>query len=185
MGSVNKVILVGNLGRDAELREGWYAFKENELIRIARRWLAALDIEPGWASAMADWLAPALAYIPQWISWQRRITDMPGIAVAVAQGGKLVQNLACLELLLAADIHGLLPGLLGYLLGALRGGQQVVAAATRVRVEEEERRGLLLEMLDEHHEHHVLQHVREVAGVEGVAVVHVREGTAPPVNVDT
>jgi len=32
--------------RDAELREGWYAFKENELIRVARRWLAALEIEP-------------------------------------------------------------------------------------------------------------------------------------------
>jgi CubicO group peptidase (beta-lactamase class C family) len=39
---------------------------------------------------MADWLAPALAYIPQWIAHQRRLTDMPGIAVAVAQGGKLV-----------------------------------------------------------------------------------------------
>ena len=39
---------------------------------------------------MADWLAPALAYIPQWIAHQRRITEMPGIAVAVAQGGKLV-----------------------------------------------------------------------------------------------
>ena len=43
---------------------------------------------------MADWLAPALAYIPQWIAWQRRITDMPGIAVAVAQGGKLVLDQA-------------------------------------------------------------------------------------------
>jgi hypothetical protein len=32
--------------RDAELRDAWYAFKENELIRIARRWLSALDIEP-------------------------------------------------------------------------------------------------------------------------------------------
>ncbi len=43
---------------------------------------------------MADWLAPALAYIPQWIAHQRRITEMPGIAVAVAQGGKLVLDQA-------------------------------------------------------------------------------------------
>jgi hypothetical protein len=32
--------------RDAELREAWYAFQQDELIRIARRWLAALEIEP-------------------------------------------------------------------------------------------------------------------------------------------
>jgi D-alanyl-D-alanine carboxypeptidase len=43
---------------------------------------------------MADWLAPALAYIPQWIAHQRRITEMPGVAVAVAQGGKLVLDQA-------------------------------------------------------------------------------------------
>ncbi len=43
---------------------------------------------------MADWLAPALAYIPQWIAHQRRITEMPGIAVAIAQGGKLVLDRA-------------------------------------------------------------------------------------------
>ncbi len=43
---------------------------------------------------MADWFAPALAYIPQWIAHQRRITEMPGIAVAVAQGGKLVLDQA-------------------------------------------------------------------------------------------
>ncbi len=43
---------------------------------------------------MADWLAPALAYIPQWIAHQRRITEMPGIAVAMAQGGKLVLDQA-------------------------------------------------------------------------------------------
>lgn len=43
---------------------------------------------------MADWLAPALAYIPQWIAHQRRITEMPGIAVAVAQGGRLVLDQA-------------------------------------------------------------------------------------------
>ena len=43
---------------------------------------------------MADWLAPALAYIPHWIAHQRRITEMPGIAVAVAQGGKLVLDQA-------------------------------------------------------------------------------------------
>ena len=43
---------------------------------------------------MADWLAPALAYIPHWIAHQRRITEMPGIAVAVARGGKLVLDQA-------------------------------------------------------------------------------------------
>lgn len=43
---------------------------------------------------MADWLAPALAYIPQWIAHQRRLAEMPGIAVAVAQGGKLVLDQA-------------------------------------------------------------------------------------------
>lgn len=43
---------------------------------------------------MADWLAPALAYIPQWIAHQRRITDMPGIAVAVARDGKPVLDQA-------------------------------------------------------------------------------------------
>ena len=32
--------------RDAALRDAWYAFKQDELIRIARRWLAALEIEP-------------------------------------------------------------------------------------------------------------------------------------------
>jgi len=43
---------------------------------------------------MADWLTPALAYIPQWIAHQRRLTEMPGIAVAVADRGKLVLNQA-------------------------------------------------------------------------------------------
>jgi len=41
-----------------------------------------------------------------------------------------------------------------------------------VGIEEKKRRGLFLQVLDEHHQHHVLQHVREIAGVEGVAVVH-------------
>ena len=49
---------------------------------------------------------------------------------------------------------------------------QIVDAAAGVRVEEQEWGGLLLQVLDEHHEHDVLEHVREVAGVEGVAVVH-------------
>lgn len=43
---------------------------------------------------MADWLTPALAYVPQWIAHQRRITEMPGIAVAVAKEGKLVLDQA-------------------------------------------------------------------------------------------
>jgi D-alanyl-D-alanine carboxypeptidase len=41
---------------------------------------------------MADWLTPALAYIPRWIAHQRRLSDMPGIAVAIADRGKLVLN---------------------------------------------------------------------------------------------
>ena len=41
---------------------------------------------------MADWLTPALAYIPQWIAHQRRLSDMPGIAVAIANRGKVVLN---------------------------------------------------------------------------------------------
>jgi len=43
---------------------------------------------------MADWLAPALAYIPHWIAHQRRITEIPGISVAVAQNGKVVLDKA-------------------------------------------------------------------------------------------
>ena len=55
---------------------------------------------------MADWLAPALAYIPQWIAHQRRITEMPGVAVALAHNGEKlldrtfgVANLATAEAL--------------------------------------------------------------------------------------
>lgn len=43
---------------------------------------------------MADWLTPALAYIPQWIAYQRRLADLPGCTVAVASAGKLVLDRA-------------------------------------------------------------------------------------------
>ncbi len=43
---------------------------------------------------MPDWLAPALDYIPQWIAYQRRLTDLPGCAVAVASAGKPVLDRA-------------------------------------------------------------------------------------------
>jgi hypothetical protein len=51
---------------------------------------------------------------------------------------------------------------------------QVVPAAARVRIEIEEWRRLLLQVLDQHDEHHVLQHVGEVPGMERVAIVHDR-----------
>ena len=43
---------------------------------------------------MADWLTPALAYIPQWIGHQRRIAELPGVAVAVARNGTPVLDRA-------------------------------------------------------------------------------------------
>jgi len=42
-----------------------------------------------------------------------------------------------------------------------------------MRIEVKERGGLLLQVLDEHHEHDVLQHVREVPSMERVAIIHV------------
>jgi hypothetical protein len=50
---------------------------------------------------------------------------------------------------------------------------QVVRASTRVCVEVEERRRLFFEVLDELDQQDVLEHVREIAGVVRVAVVHV------------
>lgn len=34
------------IDRDRALRDAWYAFQEDELVRIARDWLAGLEIEP-------------------------------------------------------------------------------------------------------------------------------------------
>jgi D-alanyl-D-alanine carboxypeptidase len=43
---------------------------------------------------MADWIAAALDYVPQWIAHQRRITELPGVAVAVARNGRVVLDQA-------------------------------------------------------------------------------------------
>ena len=39
---------------------------------------------------MDRWLASALDYIPQWIDFQRRRFELPGVAFAVAERGKVV-----------------------------------------------------------------------------------------------
>ena len=39
---------------------------------------------------MEKWLKPALDYIPQWIDFQRRRFELPGVAIAVAERGKVV-----------------------------------------------------------------------------------------------
>ncbi len=41
-----------------------------------------------------DWLAPALAYIQDWLGYQMRITEQPGCAVAVAFKGEVVMEAA-------------------------------------------------------------------------------------------
>jgi CubicO group peptidase (beta-lactamase class C family) len=41
-------------------------------------------------SERPDWLAPALAYIPQWLGYQMRATEQPGCAIAVAYKGEVV-----------------------------------------------------------------------------------------------
>ncbi len=40
------------------------------------------------------WLAPALAYIPEWLAYQMRVTEQPGVAVAIAHRGNLLLNTA-------------------------------------------------------------------------------------------
>ena len=40
------------------------------------------------------WLAPALAYIPQWLGYQMRATEQPGCALAIAYKGEVVLDLA-------------------------------------------------------------------------------------------
>jgi D-alanyl-D-alanine carboxypeptidase len=40
------------------------------------------------------WLAPALAYIPQWLDYQMRSTEQPGCALAVACKGEVVLDVA-------------------------------------------------------------------------------------------
>jgi CubicO group peptidase (beta-lactamase class C family) len=40
------------------------------------------------------WLAPALAYIPQWLEYQMRSTEQPGVTLAVAYRGEVVLDIA-------------------------------------------------------------------------------------------
>jgi len=40
------------------------------------------------------WLAPALAYIPQWLAMQMKVSEQPGCAIAVAYKGEVVLDLA-------------------------------------------------------------------------------------------
>ena len=40
------------------------------------------------------WLAPALAYIPQWLGYQMRVSEQPGCAVAIAYRGTVVHESA-------------------------------------------------------------------------------------------
>lgn len=40
------------------------------------------------------WLAPALAYIPQWLGYQMRATEQPGVTLAVAYKGEVVLDIA-------------------------------------------------------------------------------------------
>jgi CubicO group peptidase (beta-lactamase class C family) len=39
---------------------------------------------------MDKWVGAALDYIPEWLEFQMRLTEQPGCAIAIAQGGKIV-----------------------------------------------------------------------------------------------
>jgi CubicO group peptidase (beta-lactamase class C family) len=45
-------------------------------------------------SKLPPWLAPALAYVPQWLGHQMQITEQPGCAIAIAYRGKVVLEAA-------------------------------------------------------------------------------------------
>lgn len=53
-------------------------------------------------------------------------------------------------------------------------GLQIVEPDPRMGIEDAERRRLLAQMREDQHEHDVLHDVGEIAGMEGVAVVHGR-----------
>ena len=55
---------------------------------------------------------------------------------------------------------------------SLRG--EIVEPDAGMRVDDAERRRLQLQVLDDERQHHVLEHVREIAGVIGVAIVQAR-----------
>jgi CubicO group peptidase (beta-lactamase class C family) len=50
------------------------------------------------------WLAPAVAYIPQWLGYQMRVTEQPGCALAIAHDGAIVHESAYGHADLAAGI---------------------------------------------------------------------------------
>jgi hypothetical protein len=58
---------------------------------------------------------------------------------------------------------------------------EIVDAASGVRIEVQEWRGLAQEVLEQLHQHDVLQDVGEVAGMEGVSVI---QGMAPESSMD-
>ena len=39
---------------------------------------------------MASWLKAALAYVPEWLDHQMRLTEQPGCSIAVVHKGKVV-----------------------------------------------------------------------------------------------
>jgi hypothetical protein len=53
---------------------------------------------------------------------------------------------------------------------------EAIAASAGMRVDDTERGRLLFQVFEAQHEHGVLEHIREIAGMKGVAVVH-GEGT--------
>jgi CubicO group peptidase (beta-lactamase class C family) len=51
-------------------------------------------LELGGAGTMAEWLDAALDYIPSWLEFQLRVLALPGCAIAIAHGGKIVLDRA-------------------------------------------------------------------------------------------
>ena len=45
-------------------------------------------------SKSPQWLAPALAYIPEWLGYQMRVTEQPGCQIAIAHRGEIVLEAA-------------------------------------------------------------------------------------------
>src|SRR6516164_3490147 len=52
----------------------------------------------------------------------------------------------------------------------LRG--EIIEAAARMRVDDDERRVLLLQVLEDRDKRHMLDDIGEIAGMEGMAIVH-------------
>jgi CubicO group peptidase (beta-lactamase class C family) len=45
-------------------------------------------------SKLPAWMEPALAYIPQWLGYQMRLTEQPGCSIAIAYRGRIVLEAA-------------------------------------------------------------------------------------------